>query len=213
MCKDCNKDWMKEIDDLKDVKGFHKIVKPLGAKKYEDLSGQKFHRLTAIRAVGKNSYGKILWLFECECGNKLVTELCNVRNGKITGCGCWRKEKGKNLRDLTGQKFGELTVISRAKEDYVGSDGRHRPRWNCSCSCGGTIILKTRQLVNGSVICCDNCNPHKRRTAFTYDLVGQTFGKWTVLAKSPNKGRKVLLFSDSRQKAAGRSTKTLTSAV
>ena len=189
MCKDCNKDWMKEIEDLKDVKGFHKIVKPLGAKKYEDLSGQKFHRLTAIRAVGKNSYGKILWLFECECGNKLVTELCNVRNGKITGCGCWRKEKGKNLRDLTGQKFGELTVISRAKEDYVGSDGRHRPRWNCSCSCGGTIILKTRQLVNGSVICCDNCNPHKRRTAFTYDLVGQTFGKWTVLAKSPNKSK------------------------
>ena len=170
MCEDCNEkkelkrqELKVDMEELKNVKGFHKIAKPLGEKKYEDITGMKFNRLTAI------------------------TELCSVKNGKITGCGCWRKEKGKNLRDLTGQKFGELTVISRAEEDYIGLDGRHRPRWNCLCSCGGTIILKTRQLVNGSVTRCDECNPRKRRTAVTYDLVGRTFGKWTVLEKSPNR--------------------------
>ena len=82
MCEDCNekKELKKQelevnMEELKNVKGFHKIAKPLGNKKYEDLSGQKFFRLTAIKPVGKSNQGKLLWLFECNCGNKLITEL------------------------------------------------------------------------------------------------------------------------------------------
>lgn len=39
------------------------------------------------------------------------------------------------LADLTGRKFGRLTVISRA-EDHVQKNGRRRTMWLCRCDCG-----------------------------------------------------------------------------
>lgn len=89
------------------------------------------------------------------------------------------------VKNLIGKKFSELTVIERA-EDYIEPSGRHRPQWLCKCSCGGTIILKSRQLQKGSVKQCDNCNPKKRRKVGKHNLVGQRFGKWTVLELAEN---------------------------
>ena len=44
--------------------------------------------------------------------------------------------------DLTGQNFGELTVLCRE-----GSE-RNRPLWKCQCSCGN-ICYKTRDYLKG----------------------------------------------------------------
>ena len=42
--------------------------------------------------------------------------------------------------DLTGKRFGRLTVISRAEKDKFG-----HPRWLCRCDCGNdTISLRYR---------------------------------------------------------------------
>lgn len=181
MCKECREeDFKKSLEDLKDIKGFNKIVKPLGDRSYEDLSGQKFHRLTAIRAVGRNRWCKIMWLCECTCGGKIILDISNLKTS-AKSCGCMQMEKGKNLRDLTGEHFGKLTVIRRSEEDYVGSDGRHRPMWICSCLCGGTIVLRSMPLLSGTVTCCDECNPKKRRIGHKLDLTGKKFGKWTVI--------------------------------
>lgn len=51
---------------------------------------------------------------------------------------------------------------------------------------GGKIILKSRHLLKGIITRCDNCNPKKRRKVYRHNLVGQKFGKWTVIA--PAKG-------------------------
>ena len=194
MCEHCNKneengqkDWMKDLEDLKDVKGFDKIAKSLGERKYEDLSGMKSSRLTAIRPVGREkTYGRVLWLCECECSGKIIVEATTFKRNKIKSCGCMQTEKGKNLRDLTGEHFGKLLVKGRAEEDYIGADGRHRPRWICSCKCGGTIILRSRQLLSGAVTCCDDCNPKKRRKVMSHDLTGKVFNRLTVISRAEN---------------------------
>lgn len=41
----------------------------------------------------------------------------------------------KNYIDLTGQKFGKLTVIERV-DDYVSPKGYRAARWLCKCDCG-----------------------------------------------------------------------------
>lgn len=46
--------------------------------------------------------------------------------------------KGKPVRDLTGQQFGDLTVIS-----YIPGKG-----WLCQCRCGNTSIVDTRNLTS-----------------------------------------------------------------
>lgn len=59
---------------------------------------------------------------------------------------------GKNL---INQKFGKLTVISKAPS-ILGGDTikRYWGAWNCLCDCGTMKIVKTVDLIRGSVRSC-----------------------------------------------------------
>ena len=50
--------------------------------------------------------------------------------------------------DLTGQRFGRLTVIAPAEN--VG----RRTAWRCRCDCGGELVAKTVHLRAGKVTSC-----------------------------------------------------------
>ena len=47
--------------------------------------------------------------------------------------------------DLTGKRFGRLTVLNQA-EDYIDKNGKHYARWLCECSCED----KTKLVVMGN---------------------------------------------------------------
>lgn len=51
--------------------------------------------------------------------------------------------------DLTGQRFGMLTVIEK-----TGLDGKGRSRWLCKCDCGGTSIVRLSDLRGGQTKSC-----------------------------------------------------------
>jgi hypothetical protein len=53
--------------------------------------------------------------------------------------------------DLTGRRYGRLSVISR-----VLDQGRRHKRtaWNCRCDCGNNTIALGKQLVNGQRVSC-----------------------------------------------------------
>lgn len=51
--------------------------------------------------------------------------------------------------DLTGQRFGEITVIDRAPN----ANGNGRARWVCKCSCGRTKIIRSDVLRRGIQSC------------------------------------------------------------
>lgn len=55
-----------------------------------------------------------------------------------------------NVKDLTGMKFGRLTVVSR-DESTVGSG---KIKWNCVCDCGNTLSVLTHSLVSGNTKSC-----------------------------------------------------------
>lgn len=55
--------------------------------------------------------------------------------------------------DLTGQRFGRLTFVSRAKnkaENY----GSVRAAWNCVCDCGEKRVVTSHDLRNGNTKSC-----------------------------------------------------------
>ena len=60
-----------------------------------DITGQKYNRLTAIKRVGSNNMGST-WLFQCDCGNQIVTGSNNVRKGRTKSCGCYNQELRKS---------------------------------------------------------------------------------------------------------------------
>ena len=53
------------------------------------------------------------------------------------------------LKDLTGQRFGRLTVIERA-----GSNKQKRVTWCCRCDCGREHIVASSYLINGDIRSC-----------------------------------------------------------
>lgn len=62
---------------------------------FKDITGQRFGRLTAIKVVGRNSHGQILWECKCDCGaiRNVVTR--NLVSGGSKSCGCLQKEKAR----------------------------------------------------------------------------------------------------------------------
>lgn len=79
--------------------------------------------------------------------------------------------------DLTGQKFGRLTVIGRAT-DKIGPKGYHETYWNCKCDCGNVCTRSSRGLRNGKSLSCGCIRSEKTQTR----LLGKRFGHLTVTA-------------------------------
>jgi len=76
--------------------------------------------------------------------------------------------------DLTGQKFGSLTVLRRG-DDYVCPQGKKYARWWCYCS-----EFKRSLLVRGAALKSGNTTCGGGRGRFR-DLTGQVFGSLTAL--------------------------------
>jgi len=51
--------------------------------------------------------------------------------------------------DLTGQRFGQLTVLSLA-----GKNNNKKTLWNCVCDCGKKIVVRGNNLKSGNTQSC-----------------------------------------------------------
>lgn len=125
----------------------------MGAKL--DLTGQKYNKLTVVRETDKrDSSGCIIWECRCECGNITYASSSALRSNHKQSCGCANKEQiqrvgYKNCIDITGQKFGRLTVI---KKSNIRKD--RRVCWECICECGSKIITTGKGLRSGLIQSC-----------------------------------------------------------
>lgn len=77
------------------------------------------------------------------------------------------------LIDISGNKYGKLTVVSRNGRDSTG-----KTTWNCICECGNDSIAVGLNLKNGNTKSC-GCNNHVRTNRF-HDLSGLRFGRLIV---------------------------------
>lgn len=104
------------------------------AHNFEDLTGKHFNFLTVIKRI-ENRYDKAYWLCQCDCGNTVEVSTSDIKNGYTKSCGCKKVERFKEVgmnscKDLTGQQFGYLTVLSKTNE-RSGSN----VRWLCRYVC------------------------------------------------------------------------------
>jgi len=62
------------------------------------------------------------------------------------------------FKDLTGQKFGKLTVIKRVENSIYGS-----AKWLCKCDCGCEKITLGSYLSRGLITHCGCDNKCKKK--------------------------------------------------
>lgn len=122
--------------------------------KQRDLIGEQFGRWTVLsKAPDKVMSGRNwkMWTCKCLCGTvRDVTEQSLVR-GVSVSCGCYRKERVKSsvvYKDLSGEIFGNWTVIERAEDRFYHGGGRAQ-MWKCRCKCGSIRIVAGNMLKSG----------------------------------------------------------------
>ena len=86
------------------------------------------------------------------------------------------------LQDLTGQKFGKLTVIERAPNQGG------RTAWLCKCDCGNEKIVISKSLKSGNTTSCGCYHKEVVSKQFSKDITNQRFGK--LIALEPTQERK-----------------------
>jgi hypothetical protein len=60
-------------------------------RKFIDITGQKFDRLTVQEFAGRNG-DSYFWNCVCDCGNVRIVRGDSLKNGNTKSCGCLRKE-------------------------------------------------------------------------------------------------------------------------
>ena len=122
-----------------------------------DLTGQIFNNWTVISRAPNNNRGETMWNCKCNCGNIKVVQGYSLRKGKSQSCGCLQKQimAEKLLEDITGNKYGHLTVL-----EYVGKDNSRKSLWKCKCDCDAETLIITRgsDLRSGKTISCGCVN-------------------------------------------------------
>lgn len=139
-----------------------------------NLLGQRFGKLKVI-APAENHKGRTAWLCQCDCGNQKIITTKLLRDGTTKSCGCLKR------KPLEGQKFGKLTVIKATDQRRHGE-----VVWECQCDCGNICYATSYGLkVGDNVSCgCYNKAREKFKKMVNVDLIGQKFGKLTVIAKT-----------------------------
>ena len=141
-----------------------------------DETGHKYTRLTVLYRV-ENKNNRVRWHCKCDCGNEIDVDGVSLRSGNTKSCGCLQKEKVSNsLKDLTGQRFGELTVIERDKSKPSGHG--KLVYWICKCDCGNIISVAGNHLKSGHT---KSCGCYKPTSPFFINEVGNKYGMLTVI--------------------------------
>jgi hypothetical protein len=128
---------------------------PLG-KVYKDYTGQKYGHLTFLcfeKREKRNTY----WRLQCDCGNTVVYKSGKVIDGENISCGCIR------WKDYSGQKYGKLTFVERAKESG-------NSRWKLVCDCGREILAKSDNVIGGGTRSC-GCSRRQGEVTFISNIL------------------------------------------
>ena len=79
------------------------------------------------------------------------------------------------IMDLTGQRFGRLVVLEMLKKNS-------RTYCKCQCDCGNIKEIRADAISSGITRSC-GCLQRERTKEQAENLVGQSFGLWTVLER------------------------------
>ena len=134
---------------------------------FKDRTNIKYGKLTALEYLGKS-----MWRCKCDCGNEKIVYGGHLESGHTKSCGCYRPPR----TDLTGQKFGRLTI-----QEWAGNG-----KWQCLCECGNIVLVQTDNLKNGNTKSCGCLQKQRSSETSFISRVGERYGKLVVIERVEN---------------------------
>jgi hypothetical protein len=142
-----------------------------------DLRGQRFGRLLALEPTEeRHGIGYVVWRCLCDCGNMTSVISGNLTGSRVRSCGCLRP---RTTIDITGQRFGKLTVIKPSEER------RNREViWQCQCDCGNISYVRSACLRRGTTTSCGCLRPAPHGHAYDRDGVRSSeYRSWEAMKR------------------------------
>jgi hypothetical protein len=124
------------------------------AAKLKNLAGQRFGRWTVLSRAPNGDDGKVRWNCICDCdlGTRREVRGVVLTSGQSKSCGCWASEvtSRTKLKDLSGRRFGRLSVECRVENKHG------EVRWRCWCGClnPNPVIVTRSHLLGGNTQSC-----------------------------------------------------------
>lgn len=114
----------------------------------------RFGRLVVLYAAEPAYYGKqrvVMWKCRCDCGAQITVCAGALKSGNTKSCGCLIKDTAANTKvhDLTGRRFGRLTITGRAENSRGG-----KTQWHYLCDCGAVGVAAGTNLLRGVTTSC-----------------------------------------------------------
>lgn len=106
--------------------------------------GKQYGYLTVLEDTGKKRHYTKIYKCKCICGKTIEVNINKLHTGHVKSCG----RRRFRWRDLTGQRFGRLTILEFA---YTKNKMYY---WKCQCDCGNICYVRTAWLTNGTTISC-----------------------------------------------------------
>lgn len=75
------------------------------------MIGKRFHRLVVLAEEGREKWGDITYLCQCDCGVKLVVHGKNLRRNNSQSCGCLKVEhlvQRSKTHGMSGTRFYKI---------------------------------------------------------------------------------------------------------
>ena len=144
----------------------------------------KVGRWTVLSETRKN--GRKYFECRCDCGTVKEIYSGSLLKGASLSCGCLRKEQQKaKARDLTGERFGKLVVLSR--------DPGREGNWICRCDCGRNKSIRGTSLTKkkGPTLAC-GCDQRKFAEKQGAQSIGENSKKQVELNKALNTNTQVI---------------------
>lgn len=134
-------------------------TKSCGCGRANDISGQRYGRLTAKKIIGKSKNGTAIWQCQCDCGN--MTEILStvLKSGETKSCGCLLKERvaeTSRRHGMYGTRIYEIwrkmrrrcrCESEKAYKDYGGRGIKVCDEWNDAKT--GFLIFYQWAMENG----------------------------------------------------------------
>lgn len=140
----------------------------------EDLTGQKFNHLTAIKIdTERTKKGTgTFWLCQCDCGNPKLksVHMSHLKNGGCTSCGCVHDKPGERNPNWKG---GVTPINLRNRQTHNVKEWRRLilQRDNNVCQCCGAIDnlnvhhiynfasnIQLRSNISNGITMCKDCH-------------------------------------------------------
>src|ERR1041385_2049134 len=129
-----------------------------------DIIGQHFSHLTVL-SYSHTEKGNTYWICQCDCGKLITYSRYNLLTPFQKSCGCIPRARENTRKDITGQQFGQLSIIETWWVDGIRFA-------KARCSCGTMWEGEAGHVTRGDTVSC-GC---WRRESKRKDYTGERFG-------------------------------------